>query len=312
VRKAFHKAVLAAILVTAGGFSDVVAAQVPAQTEWSDITQVVVRAHIPGPVIWKVTKGNATVWVLGVMDLKPEPLEWNSAHFQRVLRGSKALILMQESSWEPTNSMLPKTVHLKDVLSAPIYARLEHTIMREGFTVPTYDRYRPVWAGARLMGDIIDDHSISSRLLPANIYGMAQAAGVPIQPLLRDVAPTLLDLYDRLDKAGNEACLVDYLDSIDYLLGVMPKVTSAWARGDLKTIMRYHQQMAYTSCILSDPATAPLYPSYAIDNVVSAIDTALQSPGKTVAVWPLSDLLRKGGVMDKLRAEGAEISAPVK
>ncbi len=280
--------------------------------QWSDIPEVVVKARISGPVMWKLTKGDSTVWVLGVMDLKPEPLEWNSGHFRRVLKGAKSLILVEESTWEPANSTLPKGVRLKDVLTPKTYARLEATVMHEGFAIPTYERYKPVWAGARLMSDVIAEHGISTRFVPENMAEMAENAGVPVQPLLRDDAPTLLDLYDKLDAAGSESCLNDYLDSIDYLLGVMPRVTAAWAHGDLKTVMRYHQQMAYTTCILGDKTTAPLYPSYAVDNVVSAIKTSLQTPGKSVVVWPLSDLLRQGGVLDSIRSEGVTITSPAR
>ncbi len=278
--------------------------------QWSDITEVVVKARIAGPVMWKLTKGDSTVWVLGVMDLKPDPLEWNSDHFRRVLKGAKSLILVEESTWEPTNSTLPKTVRLKDVLTPKTYERLEAKVMHEGFSIPTYERYKPVWAGARLMADVIAEHGISTRFVPETMTEMAEEAGVPIQPLLRNDAPTLLDLYDTLDATGSEACLNDYLDSIDYLLGVMPRVTYAWAHGDLKTVMRYHQQMAYTTCILRDKTTAARYPAYAVDNVVSAINTSLQTSGKSVVVWPLSDILRKGGVLDTIKTEGITISSP--
>ncbi len=279
-------------------------------TEWSDITQVVVRAHIPGPAMWKLTKDGSTVWVLGVMDIKPEPLRWNSDRFKRILRGAKVLILPQESTWEPTNSALPKTQRLKDVVSPATYHRFEDVVTRDSLSTTTYDTYKPVWAGARLMSDVISDHEISTRIVPDTLPVFARDAGVPLQWLRREDAPNLLKLYDSFDPAGSEACFNAYLDSIDYLLGPMPKVTSAWARGDLTTVMKYHREMAYTTCILSDPTTAPVYRTYAIDNAVGAIDTALQAPGKSVAVWPLSDLLRKDGVLDRLRAEGVMITSP--
>ncbi len=291
------------------GFDQLTAAE-PPPTQWSDLTQVVVRAHIPGPAMWKLTRGASTVWVLGVMDIKPDPLRWNAARFKRVLRGAKVLILPQESTWAPTNSTLPKSQRLKDVVTAKTYARFEATIARDSLSISTYDTYRPVWAGARLMSDVIADHAISTRIVPDTLPVFARQAGVPVQWLRRDDAPNLLRLYDGMDAAGSEACFNAYLDSIDYLLGAMPKVTMAWARGDLTTLMKYHREMAYTTCIRADATMAPLYQGYAIDNAVTAIETALTAPGKSVAVWPLSDLLRQDGVLDHLRAEGVTITSP--
>lgn len=282
----------------------------PAQTQWSDITEVVVRARARGPAMWKLTRGDAVVWVLGVMDVKPNELDWNSNHFRRVLQGAKVLILPRESDWDPTNSDLPKHVQLPDVITAALWKRFETRTMNEGFSDTTYIHYKPVWAGARLMSDVIDEHDISDHIIPDKITELAQAEGVTVQPLQRDDAQTMLRLYDTLDAQSSEACLSDYLDSIDYLLTAMPRVTQAWARGDLKTVMRDHRELGYTTCIMSDPASAALYSSYAIDNMKAAVDDALKTPGKSVAVWPLSDLLRKDGVLDQLRAEGVVITSP--
>lgn len=46
------------------------------------------------------------------------------------------------------------------------------------------------------------------------------------------------------------------------------------------------------------------------DATVAAIDAALARPGKSVAIYPIDDLLREGGVLARLRAEGATISTP--
>lgn len=288
----------------------VLAADPAPPTEWSDITQVVVRAHVAGPAMWKLTRDGSTVWVMGVMDIHPDPLRWDSRHFRRILHGAKTLILPQETGWEPDNATLPKTQRLKDVVSPATYARFETAVKHDSLSTTNYDTYRPVWAGARLLSDVIGDNEIATTVVPDSLPVMARDAGVSVQYLQRNDGPNLVRLYGGFDAAASEACFNAYLDSVDYLLGAMPRVTAAWARGDLGTVTKSHREMAYTTCILADPATAPVYRGYAIDSAVTAIDAALKTPGKTVAIWQLSDLLRKDGVLDRLRADGVTITSP--
>jgi hypothetical protein len=48
-----------------------------------------------------------------------------------------------------------------------------------------------------------------------------------------------------------------------------------------------------------------------MQNWSKALDAALNTPGKTVAVVPLEWLLYKGGVLDRLQASGVDVIAPV-
>jgi hypothetical protein len=48
-----------------------------------------------------------------------------------------------------------------------------------------------------------------------------------------------------------------------------------------------------------------------VADTVAAIDAALARPGKTLAVFPLGDLLRRDGALDRLRAQpGVTVTAP--
>jgi hypothetical protein len=47
-----------------------------------------------------------------------------------------------------------------------------------------------------------------------------------------------------------------------------------------------------------------------IAEYVSAIDAALNKPGKTIVVTHMGPLLRKNGVLERLQAKGIAIEAP--
>lgn len=316
MRRAFHRAWLSGLVFTSClvAVPMAQATRANSQTEWSDTAaEVVVKAHIPGPAMWKLTKGESTVWVLGLLTVRPEPLEWNSGRFRRVLKGSKTLIFPYLHAWQlpPERTLLlPGKIELQDVITASTYHRFEARVKAENLSMDAYTGYQPIWAAVMMTSDVFYQHALWDDLVPAYIPVMAKEYEVPLKPVERQTAQTMLTLYKGLNAKGSEACLNDYLDSVDYDLNVMPGVAKAWAGGDLTTLMRDYQEPGLVKCILADEKTAAAYRGYAIDDMVKAIDDALASPGKSTAIVPLSDLLRRDGVLDRLKGEGVEITSP--
>ena len=88
-----------------------------------------------------------------------------------------------------------------------------------------------------------------------------------------------------------------------------PKAAAAWAAGDMKTVLANYHGSALVDCLDGSGKGAALM-EQAADDAVDAITDALAAPGKTVAVLPLAPLLRKGGALDRLRAQGVVITTP--
>jgi hypothetical protein len=290
----------------------------PAKPQWSDLSEIVVRAHIPGPVMWKLTKGDSTVWVLGILAEIPDNLHWNASHLKRVLADANLLIIPGGSAgsdkaldhWTVA-SHLPKGQHLEDVVSKPTYARFVATVERQrDLPLETYTGYRPVRAGKDLFEDILDTHHIGRYTTVGYVQSIAQFDTAHTKIAYSVNSDLLTEQWLALDEAGNEACLNDFLDGIDYDRKVLPEISNAWARGDLPVVLRDYKETALLTCDLSTPAWKDVYKSLFIDDMTAALDDALQMPGKSVAVVPLSDLLRKDGVLDQLRAQGVTITSP--
>lgn len=281
---------------------------------WSDITQVVVRAKVPGPAMWKLSKGPSTVWVLGTLHVAPRAVQWDSTHFQHVLQGAHVLILprvVDDFSVSERDMELPGSKQLKDVVSPQTYQRFQDIIVRENLSsMPTGIAYGPAWAGSWLIVNVYHNHNITTHITPIEVANFAAAAGVALKYVDRRTSQLQARQYERLDTRTDEACLNDYLDSIDHDLATVDLMGDAWARGDVATILANHREPAWVTCFLAQPEYARTYQTYAVDDMVKAIDKALKTPGKSVAVLPLSDLLRKDGILDRLRAEGVEITSP--
>lgn len=281
---------------------------------WSDITEVVVRAHVPGPAMWKLTRGESTVWVMGTLQVAPQALSWDATRFQRILNGAHVLILPRVFNDDPASEQdmeLPGSKQLSDVVSPATYARFKAVLQRENFDgLPTGLAYQPAWAGAWLLLRVYDAHGITTHIVPPQVAGYATQSRVPIKYVDRHTTRLQARQYGQIDPATGEACLNDYLDSIDHDVATTDEMGKAWAEGDVSSILAHHREPAWVACFLSQPKFGDLYENYAVDDMVKAAENALKTPGKSVAVMPLSDLLRKDGILDRLRAEGVTITAP--
>ena len=298
-------------LVPAAAIAQVAA---PPAKPWSDITEVVVRAHAPGPAMWKLTRGDATVWVMGTLHVAPKDVSWDSTRFRRILQGAHYLILPRiVDDWDvsPDRMALPGTSQLNDVVSAQTFQRYQAVLNNEQFDgLPTGLTYKPAWAGSWLIVHVYRAHDITTYIVPPEITGFATQSGVIVKYVDRHTTRLQAHQYDHLDAQAGEACLNDYLDSIDHDVASVAQMGKAWAEGDVPTILAQHRDPAWVTCFLSQPKYAQIYETYAVDDMVKAVDNALKTPGKSVAVMPLSDLLRQGGILDSLRAKGVEITAP--
>ncbi|MDC7682636.1 TraB/GumN family protein [Asticcacaulis sp. BYS171W] len=286
-------------------------------TQWSDITEVVVRAPAAGPAMWKLTRGQSTVWVLGTLIVVPENLKWDQKRLARALNGAHVLITPAVSRSDPAQagqlqalSKLPANGRLYEVLSEPVYARFEATVQREHLSINDYIRFQPVIAAGNLSRDALSAHGLSAMALYEQMTTVVRKSKVRTRRAGSYDYSALIAYYVSLDAAQAEACVVNGLDGLDYDLRTTQSMAKAWATGDLPAVMRLYREPDFLTCVLSGETTADMYQTYAIDSMTAAIGAALDTPGKSVAIVPFDDLLRKDGVLDRLKAEGVEITAP--
>ena len=286
--------------------------------EWSDVTEVVVRAKVSGPAMWKLKRGDATVWVMGVPVETPQDLQWDQTRLKRILKGVNFVIVpgfsrgssQADKRWL-AGSELPYGTHLEDVVAPKTYARFKAAVAQEpGLRAADYILDRPMRAGMELFEDVLKARGIRRYDMTRQVMALADAAGARTKIAYTVNADLLSDQWLLLDAKGNEACLTIFLDGIDNLKS-LPGMTRAWSEGDVKTALASYRDSAMLTCNLTTPGWREQYDALFIGGMVSSIGEALAKPGKSLAVVPFSDLLRKDGVLDRLRAQGVEVSSPV-
>jgi hypothetical protein len=286
-----------------------------AQNVWND-ADLVVTAHVPGIALWRVQKGDSEVVVIGILPVFPKSQAWSTRRVENALRGAHGLITppapavgIGDIFGIMSSKNLPGHQPLQAVLPPDLYARYVATAARAGVSIKPFAHDKPIWAGARLRKDVLQKLALSDEEPAATIIRLAHRANVPVHSAGRIKFALVVKDVNAMSDAASRDCLADVLDDIDFDLDRAPKAAAAWAAGDIRTVHANYQGSAMLKCFQgSEPAAGLL--DHSIDDSVAAIDNALKTPGKSVAIFPLATILRKDGALDRLRAQGASISSP--
>ena len=280
---------------------------------WSDAVTVIVHApptvtvHGRCPAMWRLSRGDASVWVLPVL-LDARGGGWDTNCFTRALRRDDALLLNSPyPGVKAEYRYLRAPLRLKDVVSPQTYARYVAAAKHVHADPAQYDVLTPAWAANPLYQQAFNAH-FHHESAPDDMAGMAKRRGVPVRIVdFYDGGPRLRNARNGLDLAGQEACLNSVLDRLDFTLGDMDAEIRAWKRGDLASVLKLFPKRD-DRCTPPDVATD--VPAENSNRWTQGVMDALDKPGKSIAVIPLDWFLNRGGVLDQLRAAGVAVSPP--
>jgi hypothetical protein len=149
----------AALLACLNGMAD--AQSVSASGPVPTLAPVVVTGVLPGPALWKVSKADHVMWVLGLTSPLPKHMRWKSAEVESRLAAAQAVLKLPsldvgvrtsfyQSTMMPSLRELrknPGQQSLHDVLMPELYRRwLVLKVRYLGDDRPV-ERMRPILAG---------------------------------------------------------------------------------------------------------------------------------------------------------------------
>jgi uncharacterized protein YbaP (TraB family) len=285
--------------------------------QWSsDITTVTVVAH-PSPAMWHVVKGGSDVWLLGTVQPIPEDQKWDSARVETVLKNAKRLLLsprasvgLLEGAWFMLTGSdaiyLPDGESFEQQIPQDLRARFDKARQSIGKDADHYADYRVPIAGFALEGDVLKSQGFSRDEPEARLKTIARRDGVSIHTMAEYEALPLLRQVPTMSKQANDACLEDALDDIAQLSAHARAAAEAWAIGDLAGVKANYSEVRLERCLQAVPSARDLWERSVTDSV-TAILAALDKQGTTLAVVNMGALLRKDGVLDRLKARGLTI-----
>lgn len=287
----------------------------PANDDWGG-AEITITAHFAGPALWRVRKGQSEVYIVGGLPVMLKRFDWDRARIGRILDRSNVLLTSPQARGGPlafTEWQLSKGNGLfrtlYDELPPALGGRFWKTASRAGLDPQAYAKMSPVYAVMKLREDIYEKRGLSANDPEKMLIFMARDRKTPMKPVASYSAASLIGKLNSQSKPERYACVAATLNEIDFAVGHVQAATDAWKTGDLKGARDNSPTPATLACLEGSGKTSALL-NQAVDDTVKAVNDALQKPGKSVVVFPLSILLRPNGALDQLRAEGAEVSEP--
>jgi uncharacterized protein YbaP (TraB family) len=305
--------ILCALAVWNPAASTALAAQ-PAMEE-----VLVVGVH-RGPGLWKVSKQSHMLFILGTHTPLPKDLVWRSQEVESAIAGSNevlgaysvALRVDQEAAFQSRRGKL------KEILPARTYAQWRALRVKYIDEDEQTDRLLPAAAAMLLQARAYERSGLTySDAVWREIYQLARKHGVPVWPQDYDTR-LVAGEWRRTGKARQ--------NGIRYLAETMNRLSSdvrqarasanSWATGDIAALKEvaatdasYARLLAYSWPFLSEKEVRRLH-AEAENKLLTAIERAMNRNEVTFAALPIHLLLRKDGVIARLRAAGYSIEEP--
>lgn len=303
---------------------------------YTQLDTVNIEGAQPGPGLWQVNKNGRTVWILGTVSPLPAGMQWQSATVKEVIAQSqeiiyppaitidadmgffKGLLLLPSLRKMDRN---PDDKQLKDVLSAPGYARWQKLKARYLPNDKDIERKRPMFAAGELLRAAYAKSGLSSKSLiwpPVRETVKAHdIKGTKTALTLRIDDPSKALKEFKSESMNDEACLSKSMALLENSIPAIKARANAWARGDVARIRQLAVVDTESDCVqaLMEAQVAAKRglrdgPAKMRRNWLAAVESAINKNENTFAVLPIDTLLGKDGYLAHLRQAGYEIVEP--
>jgi uncharacterized protein YbaP (TraB family) len=293
------------------------------------VEEIVVLGERPGPQLWRVTHGDNTLWLLGILQPLPKGMKWKSAAVEQVLSESQEVIAMGGAvsarvglisgirlyrQWRGIQ-LNPGGATLAQVLPPPLYARFDALRAKYAKRDGKLDELRPIFAAGRLFETALDRIGLTAENdVHARVIKLAKKRDLPIRRVkieLEDPGKTLAALGD-ISEAQQIACLETTVTRLESDLDAMRDRARAWADGDIgafRAVPFADQQASCWDALGSSPDIKPLIES-ARGEWLGYVDAALAQSRVALAIDSLDRVLAPDGTLATLRAKGYAVRGP--
>lgn len=303
------------------------AAQQPAEAE--TIEEVLVSGERAGPGLWKVRKGDHTLYLLATLSPLPKKMEWRSREVEDVLARAQRFVPARfdvDADIGPISGMRLYLQYrrlrgnaddqtLEQVLPPELFARFEAQRLKYAPRNRSILKQRPVVAASELWREGISRSGLTLRNdVDRAVAKLARERKVKIvTPAVKieDAKGTLAEV-GQLPLDAEIACMSALLGRIESDLATARRRAEDWAVGDVEALRSRRGAQRQEACweaLLTSPKLAAVLRDFDAAWLRTVTQSLEQHP-VTLAVVPFGELYAPGGVLATFRARGYEIDEP--
>jgi hypothetical protein len=313
------------------------AAQVPPPaTSVPTLEAVTVSGIQPGPGLWRATRGDHVLLILGTLSPIPGNITWKTDEVDDAVAHAGALILPPHTEVKPNVGFFGKLALLPSLIgvrNSPDGKTLEETVPPDVYarwlTVKAryigderkIERYRPIFAAIELYKQAVKKSGLrKSGYITDAVVAMAKAHNVKQVPveytLLIDDPRTVVKEFKR-STLDDLSCFTQSVDNIEPQLAAMRERANAWATGDVEALRDERRAKQISTCLdavteggLAQRIGLTDVPAQVRTRWLAAVDSETAANAQTIAIVPLDDLIGPTGYLSALEARGFKVESP--
>ena len=290
----------------------------------------------PGPGMWKVSKGDHTLWILGTLSPLPNNITWLSRDVDAVLDqsqqilGSPGLIVGGNIGVFKGLTLLPSAMKamknpddakLQEVLPADLYARWLVSKKKYLGNDNGVEKKRPIVAANELYSAAIRKAGIGGKPVVSPVIQAAlkrrklKLTSTQLELPLTDPRQALKEI--RASQLDDIDCFRKTLARVESDLPLMVERANAWSIGDLEALRALPVEDQQSACLNAVVQTSFAQKRGLVDiqqqveaKWLATAEAALQKNQVTFATLPISLLLKPEGYLARLRAKGYVVEEP--
>ena len=296
--------------------------------------EVLVVGQQSGPSLWKVSRGEHVLWILGTHSPLPKRMSWRADEVVKTIAQSQELLtgetVTANVGFFRGMTLLPSLIGIRKnpggaklsaMVPADLYARW---LVLKGKYLPDDDAaesWRPIFAAFELYSKAIEATGLTwNRDVAKAVLRAAKKSALKITTptyAMKLVKPRALIKEFKAAELTDLQCFARTLDRLETDLGQMRARANAWARGDVDALRRLTGVEQASACI-----DAVLKAQFAAERGfadiparlealwLAAAEKALANNASTFAILPVGEILRADGKVAKLRQKGYTVEEP--
>jgi uncharacterized protein YbaP (TraB family) len=306
----------------------------PAASADTVLDAVLVTGEQPGPGLWRVSKGDHDLWILGSLDPLPKKMSWRAKETEEVIARSQAVLAPPAAELNvgffKSLTLVPSLLRarkntdkdkLVDVLPPELYARW--LILKQKYIGRDegVEKFRPMFAAHELFMHALDKSGLAtSDIVWGQVKKIAKKDKVEITPVtvkveLEDPKSTIKQ-FEQTPREADINCLRTTIERLETDLQGTQQRANLWASGDVPGLRAITYPDQIEACI--DAATAVPELRKRADALRAQVRTAwvnaavasLEKNKSTFAVLPIARIAKTDGWLTELREKGYEIEEP--